>query len=225
MVAEANTFMDRLTEPQRAALVARGRNRRYRRGAFVFHEGDPGHEVIIVCEGHVKVALTSPGGREVVLEVCGPGELLGELSAIDGGTRSASASALEPCTALLVSHREFLAFVDEHQGVATTLLLLLAERLRGTSLRQLEFGTNDAIGRVCARLVDMAGRYGTERDDGAVTLRMPVAQHDLAAWSGQSREAVVKAFRALRTLGWIDVDGRDVVVHDVETLRARSRSA
>jgi CRP-like cAMP-binding protein len=117
--------------------------------------------VIIVCEGHVKVALTSPGGREVVLEVCGPGELLGELSAIDGGTRSASASALEQCTALLVSHRDFLAFVDEHQGVATTLMLLLAERLRGTSLRQLEFGTNDAIGRVCARLVDMAGRYGT----------------------------------------------------------------
>src|SRR5678816_1219169 len=99
--------MDRLTDAQRAALVARGRDRRYRRGAFVFHEGDPGHEVIIVWEGHVKVALTSPGGREVVLEVCGPGELLGELSAIDGGTRSASASALEPCTALLVSHRDF----------------------------------------------------------------------------------------------------------------------
>jgi CRP/FNR family transcriptional regulator, cyclic AMP receptor protein len=225
MAGEADAFMDRLTGLERVDLVARGRNRRLARGAFLFHEGDPGHDVIIVGDGHAKVTLTSPGGREVVLEVCGPGELLGELSAIDGGPRSASASALEPMTALIVSHTDFLRFVDDHPGVATLLLQLLAERLRGSSSRQLEFGTNDAIGRVCARLLDMAGRYGNQRDDGTITLRAPVTQHDLAAWSGLSREAVVKAFRALRILGWIDVDGKDILLHDIAALRTRSHSA
>jgi CRP/FNR family transcriptional regulator, cyclic AMP receptor protein len=225
MTGEADAFMDRLTGPQRADLVARGRHRRIARGAFLFHEGDPGHDVIIVGDGHTKVTLTSPGGREVVLEVCGPGELLGELSAIDGGPRSASASALESMTTLIVAHAEFLGFVDDHPDVAALLLRLLAERLRGSSSRQLEFGTNDAIGRVCARLLDMAGRYGHQHRDGTITIRTPVTQHDLAAWSGLSREAVVKAFRALRILGWIDVDGKDIHLHDITALRTRSHTA
>ena len=163
--------------------------------------------------------------REVVLEVCGPGELLGELSAIDGGPRPASAAALEPITTLIVPHAAFLAFVDDHPGVATLLMRLLAERLRGSSSRQLEFGTNDAIGRVCARLLDMADRYGHTRPDGTFTLRTPVTQNDLAGWSGQSREAVVKAFRALRLLGWIDVDGKHIILHDLAALTTRSQTA
>jgi CRP/FNR family cyclic AMP-dependent transcriptional regulator len=225
MAGEPSAFMDRLTGAQRADLAARGRTRRLPRGAFLFHEGDPGHDVVIVEDGHAKVTLTSPGGREVVLEVCGPGELLGELSAIDGGPRSASAAALEPITTLIVPHAEFLRFVDENPGVARLLMCLLAERLRGSSSRQLEFGTNDAIGRVCTRLLDMADRYGTARPDGAIVLRTPVTQNDLAGWSGQSREAVVKAFRALRLLGWIDVDGKLIVLHDIDALRTRSQSA
>ncbi len=191
----------------------------------MFHEGDPGHDVVIVADGHAKVTLTSPGGREVVLEVYGPGELLGELSAIDGGPRSGSASALEPMGAPIVPHAQFLRFVDDHPDVATLLMRLLAERLRGSSSRQLEFGTNDAIGRVCARLLDMADRYGRPGVDGAITLRAPVTQNDLAGWSGLSREAVVKAFRAVRLLGWIDVDGKHIILHDIAALRSRSQTA
>jgi CRP-like cAMP-binding protein len=93
--------------------------------------------------------------------------------------------------------------------------------LRKQSHRTFEFGVGDALGRVCRCLADMADRYGALRD-GQVELESPLSQHDMAAWIGLSREAVVKALRTLRTLGLIENHGRSFMIPDVDALRARS---
>jgi CRP-like cAMP-binding protein len=86
---------------------------------------------------------------------------------------------------------------------------------------QLEFGTGDALGRVCARLAELADRYG-EQAEGMVLIRSPVSQTDLASWTGLSREAVVKALRSLRRLGWVENTGRQFVIRDAERVRQRA---
>ena len=172
--------------------------------------------------GKIKVTGSSVDGREVLLDVLGRDEILGELSAVDGGPRSASARALTRAEVIAIPLAPFRAYLEEHPAVTIELLHSIATRLRGASRRQVEFGTLDALGRVCRRLVEMQDRFGAD-DEQSGALTAPLTQQDLAEWAGLSREAVVKALRALRALGWISVAGRRISVLDPDAIRARAR--
>jgi CRP-like cAMP-binding protein len=206
----------------RAALDRAGRNRRYPRGSLIVAEGDEGHDVLIVQSGAVKVITVATNGREVVLDVVHGGAVLGELSAVDGGPRSASAYALEPTEVLAITRASFEALLDQHPALARALLVVVAGRLRDANRRQLEFGANDALGRVCQRLIELRQRYGTDGSSGHPEVEMPFSQSDLANWAGLSREAVVKGLRALRTLGWIESNGKTVTMVDEAALLRRA---
>jgi CRP-like cAMP-binding protein len=216
------TFLDALDADAREALIAAGRPRRYPRGSLVFAEGDEGHDVLVVQSGAVKVVVGAPNGRDVILDVLHPGEILGELSAVDGGVRSATVLALEPTEVLVVSQDRFQELLREHSSIGRSLLGVLSLRLRGAARRQLEFGANDAIGRVCLRIIDLRQRYGQVQADGRVVVQVPFSQADLANWAGLSREAVVKGLRSLRSLGWIDSDGNRITVLDEPALADRA---
>ena len=221
VTASPGGFLSRLTPDDAAALVGMGRVRRYPARSAVFFEGDDAHEVLIITSGEVKVTVTSPDGRDVVLDVLGPGELLGELSAIDGAPRSAGAATLGAVELVAVDVARFNQFVDDYHRVAIALLRSVAGRLRHTTRRQVEFGTVDALGRVCGRIVEMMDRYG-HPDGGRVEIAAPLSQTELGGWTGLSREAVVKALAALRALGWITATGRSITVLDPEAIRTRA---
>jgi CRP/FNR family cyclic AMP-dependent transcriptional regulator len=198
-----------------------GTRRRFPAGAVLFFAGDPAHEALVLLSGAVKVSVGSVDGKEIVLEVFEAGALLGELSVLDGKPRSATVTALVPVEVLTVAAGSFNEFLDRNPGVLRRLLVDVIARLRSRVRHQLEFGAGDALGRVCARLADLADRYG-EPDGDAVAVHSPLNQTELAAWTGLSREAVVKALRALRRLEWIDVSGRTFLVKDLERLKGRA---
>ncbi len=214
-------FLDRIVADDRAALLSLGRRNEYPRGQVLFFEGDPGHDVLLLLEGQVKVSMTSRSGREVILDVIDPGWLLGELSAIDAGSRSATVTVVQPAVVRVIPVAEFVAYLESHPRASTEVVRMVAARLRQASQRQLEFGASDALGRLCSYVVDMAERYG---DETGVSLRvtLPLSQTEIASMTGLSREAVVKGLRALRALEWIDSDGRDVRVLDRDALLQRA---
>lgn len=203
--------------PGTSELRAEASRQRYPAGATLFIEGDRVGSVIVIQRGDVKVGGTAAGGREVVFDVLGPGDVVGEFAALDGGVRSASAVALSDVEILAVPAIAFRAAVDANRMLEKALLVEVIRRLRTSDRRQLEVGS-DALGRVCARLVEIADRNSSS------ALVLPVNQSDLAAWTGQSREAVVKALAALRRLGWIQTDGRRVHLIELDHIRQRASS-
>jgi CRP-like cAMP-binding protein len=215
-------FFDLLRPEEQAALEAAGRRQRYPRGGVIFREGTPSASVIVVRSGRVKVSSDTASGTEVVLAVRGPGALLGELSAIDGGPRSATVTALEPVTALGVPSGEFERFLQNHARVAFVFMKELTRRLRDADRKRIEFGAFDTTGRVAARLVELADRFGQQTEEG-LRINLPLSQDELAGWTGSSREAVTKALRTLRAEGWIQTGRLRVVITDLEALRSRAR--
>jgi CRP/FNR family transcriptional regulator, cyclic AMP receptor protein len=214
-------FLGALDSSQRAALRDRGIPRRFRKGQALFHEGGQSDRVLLLLEGRVKVSTVTGAGREVVLAFRGPGDLLGELSALDGGPRSASVTAIEPVEGLAVTTADFTAFLRAHPEVALMLLGTIGRRLRDADRKRVEFGAHDTVGRVAARLVELAERYG-EPDPRGVRIALPLSQEELAGWTGSSREAVSKALQSLRRTGWVATERRRITVIDLEALRRRS---
>jgi CRP-like cAMP-binding protein len=215
-------FLTQLAPAERAELERRGRRREWSRGEVVCREADTSDWVLVLLAGRVKISSNTADGTEVVLEVRGPGSLVGELSAIDRQPRSATVTAMEKVTGLVVPYADFEAFLQGHGGVALLLLRTLAGRLRDADRRRIEFGAHDTTGRVAARLVELVERFGQQTPDG-VRIALPLTQDELAGWIGASREAVSKALGVLRSHGWIETSRLRVVVHDLEALRELAR--
>ena len=218
--------MEVLTEPgwlsasDLSALRQLGARRSLRQGSTLFMAGDEPHDVAIVESGDIKVVTSAPNGQEVVLDVVGEGELLGELSALDGSPRSATATALSDCEIIAIPVDRFLGYLQENPTSMGALLAVVIKRLRLANQRQLEFSTSDALGRVCARLDEMASRFGVA-DGTAVKIELSITQTELAQWCGLSREAVVKALRKLRNLGWVGSSDGTIVIEDRASVHAR----
>ena len=162
----AGAFLDALTEAEADDLHSVGRRRRYGANVTLFHEGDEPGPVIVLFSGRAKVASVSSAGREVIVAVRGPGDLLGELSAIDGEPRSATVTTLEAVEALLVPGSAFAAFLERGPRVALVILRMVAGRLRYADAQQADFATHDVVGRVAHRLVELSERFGATREGG-----------------------------------------------------------
>lgn len=220
---EPGEYLDRLDPADRDALVERGRRRRWPAGASLFLEGDQSGTVVFVVSGRVKVFSLTEQGEEILLAVRGPGALLGEVSAVDGGPRSASVAALEPVTAIVLTADAFLDYLRTHAAAATVLLQMVTSRLRDADRKRVEFAAYDIASRVARRLVELAERFG-EPDENGVRITVALSQDELAGWVGASREAVAKALRVLRDRGLVSTGRRTMTVLDLPGLRRRGRA-
>jgi CRP/FNR family cyclic AMP-dependent transcriptional regulator len=203
------------------ALGEHGRTVTFKAGERLLHEGESGDSVALILEGRVKVTHTGPEGHETLLDFRGAGELVGELSALDQAPRSSSVTAIEPVEALLVPAATFRGLLEQ-PGFALPLLGMLSKRFRDADRKRIEFGAYDTTGRVAARLVELAERFGEQTDEG-LRISLPLSQDELAGWTGSSREAVTKALRTLREEGWIQTGRLHVIVHDLAALRDRAQ--
>ncbi len=214
-------FFERLGAEQRALISERSVTRRYKRGQKLFLEGDSASEFLIVTAGQVKITVASHDGREVLLEVRGCGEIIGEMALIDQSPRSASAfSLLTPTECLVMSVRSFRELVDTDPEFTRVLLEEMVHKVRGASFHQLELALDDVNGRVVRRLLELDRRFGSEIDGAPI--KSPITQQELADWAGVSRQAVVKELRSLRDDEVLSTKGSNFTIHDRSALIERA---
>lgn len=217
-MSTSGPFLGALETADRERLFEVGRPRTYDRGVRVFLEDDEPGAVFVVLSGFVKVTVGTPAGRDVLIAVRGPGDLVGEMSALDAGTRSATLEALEDCELLSIPGARFLEFLEERPRAAILLLRLLSLRLRDASGRVAETAAYDVVARLARRLVELAERFGAH-ENGRVEIALPLTQDEMAAWLGCSRESLVRALHLLREMEVIETGRRRIAIVDLERLR------
>jgi CRP-like cAMP-binding protein len=214
----AGNFWSALDADEVAELQERGIRRSVARGQALWHAGQVADRVVILIAGRVKVSRPSPDGREIVLAFNTPGELIGELAALDGDVRSASVVALEPVEVLALVPEDFRAFLAAHPSAALALIRSLGRRLRYADTKIIEFASLDALGRVATRLIELCERFGESKGDH-VEVQLPLSQEELAGWTCASLESVARALHTMRSLGWIETRRRSIRVLDLAAVR------
>lgn len=187
-------------------LAGHGIVRNYPKGAIIITEGDPSDSLYIILSGRVKVYLSNGDGREVVLDVHGPGTYVGEM-AFDDAPRSASVMTLEPCTLSVLSGKQFREFVIANPDAAVHLIRNLIHRARVASENIRNLALLDVYGRVAHLLLDLA-----QEKDGHLVIDQPYTQQELAQRVGCSREMISRIFKDLIAGGYIKLDGRRISI-------------
>jgi CRP-like cAMP-binding protein len=209
-----------LREETLRALADRSVERSYPRHGRLFYQGDPGSGLFVLASGLVKVVVTSEDGEEMVLVTLGPGEALGELSIVDGGPRSASAEALEPTVALVITREVLLDLAARDNGLTEALLHTLGALLRRLTEQASDLVFLDLPGRMAKLLAGLAADHGTETPEG-IELDANLTQTDLAGMVGASRQSVNQILQGFARRGYLQVRGRRIVIHRLDLLRRR----
>jgi CRP/FNR family cyclic AMP-dependent transcriptional regulator len=205
------------TELEKLAVLLH--SRRYKAGEVVFHEGDAGTALYIIEGGEVKIVLGSAEGKEVVLELLGPGDFFGELALLDGEPRSADAVAKAASQLLILQREDFTRSVHEAPHVAASLLAALSRRLRRTD--QLVHGAafSDVRTRLIKALLELGETRGQPGPQGII-IGSRLTQGDLANMVGTTRESVNKWLRYYAQKGLLRHERGHVTLLDTQRLRA-----
>ena len=202
VILRAMGFLQVLRPEDRIALTNAGRPRSYRRGATIIMQGERTDTVFVLTSGWVKITHDTPSGREIVLSVLGPGDVLGDWEAIDPaiGPRLAGNVALEPVECRVLGADEFTDFLRERPGAALALLRITIHRLAAADRRRVEAGSLDVVHRLARFLLELAEQYGRGGQRG-IDIDLPLTQDELASVIAASRESVVRALTTLRSGG------------------------
>jgi len=183
----------------------------------LFHKGDTGAQVYVVISGRLKALTTSDEGDDMVFNIVGPGEVLGEIALLGGTQRTATVTAIDPCELLIIDRRDFIAFLRNHPDVSIKLLDVLAKRMKQVSeLVEDTLFLNLPL-RLAKKLVSLSRAYGTPHERG-VRLDLKLSQEEWGDLVGTSRESVNKQLRAWTEEGFITVEGGYIVIHDRSAL-------
>ena len=186
-----------------------------KRGATIFSKGDPGNSLIAVISGTVKISISSPDGRNAILNLIGAGEIFGEVAVLDGHARTADAIANTNCEIFVIDRREFLPFVRSQPALAMKFIELLCTRLRWTSDQVEQVILQDLPGRLASALIRLSERH--EVAHGGRTIA--VTQQEISEMVGMSRESINKQLRAWASRNWVRLEHGAIVVLDIEPLQ------
>lgn len=211
-----------LSHEELAAVAQSITRRNYRSGQTIFFKGDAGDRMYVIEEGHVKIALASPEGKEIILAVLGGGDFFGELALIEDEPRSADAVAKEDCRLLILDREVFRRFVEAHPQAGLGLMAVLSRRLRQANELLEEAGFLDVPARLARVLLRLAETRGRAAADGTL-IPGRLTQTELAGMVGATRESVNKALGLFARLGWLRHESGQLTVVNPDELRKRVR--
>ena len=189
----------------------------YKTGELVFQRDSPGEYLYGVIAGSLRMQVHSSDGRELALSTTGPGEIGGEIAALDGGTRTATALALTATTLFIIPRESFLEVMQRHPSLNRRMIEMLCARVRQTS-QQVEDAVFLTVPQKLARQLQiLVAASGNE-----LPCKLKISQSELAAFLNASRQVVNGCLQTWQKLGFVKLGRGSIEIIDIDAVQARA---
>jgi CRP-like cAMP-binding protein len=192
---------------------------KYHKDNLILIEEEIGSTMFVILSGRVKISRISDDGREVILSILSEGDFFGEMSLLDGQTRSANVTAIEESELLVIRREEFLQMLRDYPQIAINLLKELAQRIRKSDEHIKSLSLQDATGRVASTLLRIAEDSGVLRKGQVEISELPL-QQDLANMAGTSRETISRVIKSLMQQGYLKKQKGKIIILDYDKFRS-----
>lgn len=193
------------------------RTTRRRRGDWIFMLGDPSHSIYFLQKGRIKITALSDSGQELLLEIVGPGEIFGDVAAIQGTPRTTSAQALDDSLLCEIPRKDFESLLATYPDIASYLLESLTSRLRRAEAQLLSLISQDVSTRVREALMEFIDFESG--DEPSLPIKIKITQQDLANLIGASRQKTWQALKELEDCGMLRLSYGRILVTAPDKLR------
>ncbi len=221
MLARSPLF-GRLDEPERSAIADEMRPTAYTAGQMIFSRGDPGREVYLVTEGRVRLSVLTVEGRELSFWHAEPGAIFGEIAALDGGPRTADATAVTVVKALILGQAGLKRLMERKPVVAEAAITLLCNRLREADQQLEAIALHPIEVRLARFFLAQARQKAPSQRGGNIEIDLGMSQSELALLIGASRPKVNAALIALEDSGAVTRKGAVLVCNVDELIQVAS---
>ncbi|BCO26484.1 hypothetical protein MIZ03_1367 [Rhodoferax lithotrophicus] len=193
------SIFSELTDHQMGQLADAVTKRRVKRGELIVEQGKKSNALFIILSGKARVVMTDRRGKEVILDVIGSGDYVGEISLIDGNSHSANVQADTQCDLLVLGREEFNRCLMSNHAMAHSVIQGLVHRLRNADAKISSLALMDVYGRVAQSLMASAEVVGEHE----LLIRQKITRQDIAKKVGASREMVSRVMRDFEDQGFI----------------------
>ncbi len=201
-----------LDEHQRRELAGHAEPRSFGANETIFHLGDPGHSMMAIVVGTVRISLPIPKGREIILGDLASGELFGEIALLDGKPRSANATALTKCELMVLDRRDLLPSLQRNPIACINLMQLICARIRRSDERMADIAFYDLPVRLAKTLLRSPAQ--------GRPAKLSLTQRELAEMTGATRENVNRCLREWQRRGILDLKDRWTIIVKPEALKS-----
>ncbi|MFM8319321.1 MAG: Crp/Fnr family transcriptional regulator [Chloroflexota bacterium] len=195
-----------LSAAQAGHVLSRLYSRVFPPGYSLITAEQPGEVVYLIRSGTLKIHIEQVDGRDVILALLGPGDIVGEMSLIDSAGRSASVVTLEESHLIWMDGADFQEFLRSYAPFARNLVRILSGRVRQANDLIQSLAALDVNGRVARQLLSFAEKYGRPAANGGLLVPIRLTQGDIADLVGASRKRVNQAMVCFKQQGYLAVD-------------------
>ncbi|WP_108880046.1 cyclic nucleotide-binding domain-containing protein [Anderseniella sp. Alg231-50] len=182
------------------------------KGATLFYQQDPGDALYVLESGSVEISILGESGKKLSLNVMRPPDVFGEVAALDGGPRTATATTLEPCVLWKFEQADIDTVIRSHPELASDLIKVLCARLRWVSQQVEDLAMLDIEARLASRLLILHGKFSDS--DGCIRL----SQSELADFLGATRESINKTLQTWRAQDVIRMSRGAIWIENIDLL-------
>lgn len=189
----------------------------YPQHSVLFGQGEAARGVYMLCKGRIKLSITSPQGKSLILRIAGPGDILGVASVVSGKPLLATAETLEPCQINIVSSRQFLTFIREHVTAALHAAQELSQSYEIACVQIRTLGLSQSASEKLARfLLDWTNKRQETNEGTRVMLTL--THEEIGEAIGVSRETVTRIFGEFRKKHLVGFHGAALRIRDRQGL-------
>ncbi len=192
--------------------------RKIRKGAIIFMEGDPGEAFYFIKSGKVKIYKTTVDGRELIFTILSEGDVFAEVTLFNEIPYPASAEVLEDASIGMIKNKDLEKLVSSNAEIALRIIKVLNKKLASSQQKVKELALGDTYMRTAQMIVKLSEEHGVETKEG-LELKLNLSRQELANMIGTARETVSRALGQFKKEGSIEISGKKIIVKEINKLK------
>ena len=206
-----NTLFSDLTDEQLEVFKEAVKTSLHKKRDVIFVEGDPCPGFYVVKSGRVKLLKTSRDGKEQIIKILQPGELLGMETFYDGKRYGNTAMAMDDCEICFIEKRTFFEIIGQHPTIAKKIIIALSKELDNAYSKIGTMGLLNAKEKMAHLLYTLAKDYGSN-ENGRIKLNLSLSRLEIAELLGITQETAIRLLKSFKDDGIIEIKRKEIII-------------
>ncbi len=211
-------FFNLLSEDELKVINSIASEKRYKKGEYIFFEGEAGRQFFVIKSGQVKLVKMIENGDEQILNIFSDNDIIAEIVAFDRGKYPASAVTMKQTNLIIFNQADLESVIMKNPTIGIKLLQEMSTRLRRAQQNVRDIALKDSSGKMASLLTFLSRKYGIEKN-GNIILDISLTQQELASMIGSSRETVSRMLSQFESKGIIKTFRKKITIYKPEELK------